>query len=104
MRTPRLRVILIACLLAGGVAGRLVSPAAAGADLSDTVRFLEQATFGPSPDLIAHVQEVGLEVYLAEQFALPAPVLPRPDNWPQKPPDTCTGTCLRDNYSTYPLQ
>lgn len=71
---------------------------------NDTVRFLEQATFGPTPDLIAHVQQVGFETYLGEQFGLPAPVLPQLDNWPQTPPATCTGTCLRDNYSMYPLQ
>ena len=38
----------------------------------DVVRFLEQATFGPTLDLIAHVREVGLEGYLTEQSHAPA--------------------------------
>jgi len=76
----------------------------AGPTFDDTVRFLEQATFGPTPDLIAYVQQVGFEAYLGEQLGLPAPVIPQLDNWPQTPPATCTGTCLRDNYSMYPLQ
>jgi len=35
-------------------------------------RFLEQASWGPSPESIAHLQEVGFEAWLAEQFATPA--------------------------------
>jgi len=35
-------------------------------------RFLEQASWGPSPDSIAHLQEMGFEAWLAEQFATPA--------------------------------
>jgi hypothetical protein len=38
---------------------------------ADTVRFLEQATFGPSQSLIAHVQQVGMEAYLDEQLRAP---------------------------------
>ena len=80
------------------------SSAIAAPTFEDTVRFLEQATFGPTSDLIAHAQQVGFDTFLAEQFALPAPVFPQLDNWPQTPTATCTGTCLRDNYSMYPLQ
>src|SRR5438477_2535818 len=35
-------------------------------------RFLEQASWGPAPESIAHLQEVGFEAWLAEQFATPA--------------------------------
>ncbi len=35
-------------------------------------RFLEQASWGPSPQSIAHLQEVGFDAWLAEQFATPA--------------------------------
>jgi len=35
---------------------------------ADVVRFLEQATCGPTNALIAHVQAVGLPAYLDEQF------------------------------------
>lgn len=47
-----------------GVANPLVTPAAAR-------RFLEQAAFGPTSSLAAHVQQVGIPGYLAEQFAMP---------------------------------
>ncbi|MEO8051049.1 MAG: DUF1800 domain-containing protein [Acidobacteriota bacterium] len=40
-------------------------------------RFLDQAAFGPDPVTTAHVQAVGLEAYLDEQFA--APITPYPD-------------------------
>jgi uncharacterized protein (DUF1800 family) len=88
-------VVLVLVLPAGAIAGP---------SFADAERFLEQATFGPTPDLIAHVQQVGFEAFLDEQFALPAPVFPQLDNWPQNPPQSCTGACLRDNYSMYPLQ
>lgn len=34
-------------------------------------RFLEQTTFGPTPQLLAHVQQVGMQGFLDEQFATP---------------------------------
>lgn len=34
-------------------------------------RFLDQATFGPTPTLLAHVQQVGMAAFLQEQFATP---------------------------------
>src|SRR5207237_6134857 len=72
--------------------------------LEQAGRFREQATFGPTPDLIAHVQQVGFDAFITEQFALPAPLFPQLGNWPENPPNTCTGNCVRDNYSMYPLQ
>ena len=71
---------------------------------SDTVRFLEQATFGPNSDLIAHVQSVGFSGFLQEQFAVPASSYPDLPLQPTTVPPTCTGTCVRDNYSMYPVQ
>lgn len=35
-------------------------------------RFLEQASWGPSAESVAHLQEVGFEAWLAEQFAMPS--------------------------------
>lgn len=32
-------------------------------------RFLEQSTFGPTPQLMAHVKQVGIPAFLTEQFA-----------------------------------
>jgi uncharacterized protein (DUF1800 family) len=74
----------------------------------DTVRFLEQSTFGPTYDLIAHTEEVGFEAFLAEQAAAPMRDYPDLPFWPQTRPTTCTNvapsTCQRDNYSLYLLQ
>ncbi len=47
-----------------GVPNPLVSPSAAR-------RFLEQAAFGPSPPDAAHVQTIGFQAWLNEQFAMP---------------------------------
>ena len=79
------------------------SPAIAGPSFDEAVRFLEQTTFGPTLDGVAHVQQIGFDAFLDEQFALPRIVFPQLDNWPSNPPGTCTGTCVRDNYSMYPL-
>jgi len=70
----------------------------------DTIRFLEQATFGPNAALIAHVQAVGFEAFLSEQFAAAASGYPDLPLQPAAVPSTCTGTCVRDNYTMYPLQ
>jgi uncharacterized protein (DUF1800 family) len=34
-------------------------------------RFLDQSTFGPTPQLMAHVRQVGIPAFLDEQFATP---------------------------------
>ncbi len=84
-------------------------------DANDAVRFLQQATFGPSfgsrrdPTSVARVREIGLEAWLDEQFHMPT-LYGDGSNYADLPfvlvnaPPTCTGTCLRDNYSMYPLQ
>jgi hypothetical protein len=41
-------------------------------------RFLEQAAFGPTPAELAHVKSVGIEAWLAEQFALPETAIASP--------------------------
>ena len=38
----------------------------------DAARFLEQASFGPTPESVARVQSVGFNAWLNEQFAAPA--------------------------------
>lgn len=41
---------------------------------ADAIRFLEQATWGPTPTSIAHFQSIGMTAFLAEQFnATPSP-------------------------------
>ena len=34
-------------------------------------RFLDQSTFGPTPQLMAHVRQIGFPTFLDEQFAMP---------------------------------
>lgn len=94
------RRLLWAVLVLGG------APAvtAQQASLGDAVRVLEQATFGPTPQLIAHVQAIGIPGFLDEQFATPMTPYPELPPWPQTRPQSCTDTCQRDNYTMYPLQ
>ncbi len=78
---------------------------------ADTVRFLEQTTWGPTPAEVARVKVIGFNAYLNEQFNLAASSYP---TLPLMPTDTGTGcpqtdqtqrtVCQRDNYSMYPLQ
>jgi uncharacterized protein (DUF1800 family) len=44
------------------------------------IRFLEQATFGPTPTDIAHLQSIGFDAWLDEQFALRPTYLPAASN------------------------
>lgn len=39
-------------------------------------RFLEQATFGPTPQSLAHLKQVGIPAWLAEQFGKPESTFP----------------------------
>ena len=45
---------------------------------SDAARFLEKATWGPTPVSIAHLQEIGIDAWLAEQLATPPSTFPDP--------------------------
>lgn len=49
-----------------------------GVTASAAARFLEQSTFGPTPASIQHVQQVGLQAFLNEQFAATASTYPAP--------------------------
>lgn len=75
---------------------------------ADRVRFMEQATFGPTEALDARLRRISQGTYLAEQFTMPYPStpypVPSPALWPDTIPGTCTGDCIRDNYTMYPLQ
>jgi uncharacterized protein (DUF1800 family) len=71
---------------------------------ADTIRLLEQSTFGPTSELIAQVQQVGFEAFLNQQSAAPMADYPELPFWPQTRPTSCTGTCQRDNYTLYLLQ
>jgi uncharacterized protein (DUF1800 family) len=79
-----------------------------GATQFDTVRFLEQSTFGPTSNLIGHVQQVGFDAFLNEQFSATPSGYPDLSFWPATRPTTCTNTapstCQRDNYTSYLVQ
>lgn len=88
---------------------------------ADTVRFLEQASWGPTPAEITRVKAMGFKAYLDEQFSLPPTNVAKGSNFPDLPfplddssqqcPTTNPGdpnynqtVCLRDNYSMYLVQ
>ncbi len=91
---------------------------------ADAVRFLEQATWGPTAADIAHVKAVGFKAYLDEQFNTPVTNPARGSNYPDltfplddqnaacpnpspsPPPDPNYNqtVCNRDQFSSYPIQ
>ena len=77
----------------------------------DIVRFLEQATFGPTLDLVNTVQGIGFNTWLEQQRAAPASRFPDLQAFPSSSSVGCPAddpgtspTCYRDNYTMYPLQ
>lgn len=100
----------------GKIAGRVAAPEYIGYRWAgDRTRFLEQATFGPTPDLDSRVRRIGLKAWLAEQFLEPYPSASNTyPNIPMKPttaPADCDNdqtvtpdvpvTCFRDTYTMY---
>ena len=77
---------------------------------ADAQRFLSQATFGATDALIAHVQNVGFDAFLNEQFAAPtsshlafvdAAVAALPSPSPSATPNQPTLTMTNDAWWTY---
>ncbi len=76
-------------------------------DTADIVRFLEQATWGPTPALIEHIRNVGYEHFLEEQFDASPTGYPQLELYPTtRDQEACPNgsPCQRDNYTMYPLQ
>ena len=91
---------------------------------ADAVRFLEQATWGPTAADIAHVKAVGFKAYLDEQFSAPVTnpargsdypdlpfvvddqgtACPNPSPSPPADPNYNQAVCNRDSFSSYPIQ
>ena len=101
-------VIAVAVVLASSstpTAGQSTwSPIGIGGYWPDSVRLLDQTTFGPTPALVSHINDIGTGAFLNEQFAAPLrgyPVLPP---MPSTRPESCTGACQRENYTMYLLQ
>lgn len=92
------------------------TPSSGGVMLSksDATRLLGQSTFGPTQQDVAHVQGVGGDAYLNEQFALPVSGYPGFVYTTHTPSVSCqydatapTGPaslCARDNYSLFQVQ
>ena len=66
--------------------------------------FANIATFGSSPQIVAHLRDVGIQGWINEQQAIPPMLYPSLPLQPNTIPNACTGTCQRDNYTMYPLQ
>jgi uncharacterized protein (DUF1800 family) len=87
---------------------------------ADAIRFLEQASWGPTAADVAHVKSVGFMAYLNEQFSAPVTNPAKGSNYPDLPFPAEDGTacptsspgdpnynqtvCNRDNFSIYPVQ
>jgi uncharacterized protein (DUF1800 family) len=88
---------------------------------ADTVRFLEQASWGPTTAEIARVKAMGFKAYLDEQFSLAPTNVAKGSNYPdltfplddssqQCPttnpadPNYNQAVCLRDFFTMYPVQ
>jgi uncharacterized protein (DUF1800 family) len=101
------RLVFFSLILALAATLSTTRLAEAQPSAADTVRFLEQSTFGPTPELIARVQQIGFEAFLAEQLTAPMTPYPELGFWPQQRPlDICPNNseCQRDNYTYYQLQ
>jgi uncharacterized protein (DUF1800 family) len=85
----------------------------------DRIRFLEQATFGPTHSLDLRLRRIGLRAWLNEQFEIPYPSAGTPyPNFPGRPttlPTNCNGQiddglpdpdpfCFVNHYTMYPVQ
>ncbi len=57
-----------------------VRPASEKMPYSDAVRFLEMATWGPTPQAVLELQTMGRDAWLAAQFGKPASKWPDPNN------------------------
>jgi uncharacterized protein (DUF1800 family) len=88
---------------------------------AEAVRFLEQATWGPTSAEVARVRAMGIKAYLDEQFNLPVLNPGKGSNYADlffplddqnsacpstnpSVPNYNQAVCNRDNFSMYPLQ
>jgi uncharacterized protein (DUF1800 family) len=103
--------LLIALLVIGCIDSAAL---AAAVPSSDTVRFLNQATFGPTGADLAHTSTIGLSAWITEQESLPATLYSGFTYVPQKAAANCTADataptsaaslCHRDNYTLFQVR
>jgi uncharacterized protein (DUF1800 family) len=55
-----------------------VNPGSSAVSATAAARFLEQSTWGPTQQSIAHVQAIGFQAFLNEQFSAPISTYPAP--------------------------
>lgn len=100
--STQLQATIPAGTVGGTIAVDVVNPSPGGttstvanaqvqASLQSAARLLDQATFGPTLTDIQHVQTVGLQGYLNEQFALPATTEP---DIATPPPTLCASNTI----------
>ena len=98
---------LQACLVVLSISA-VGSALAAGPSESDARRFLSRATFGPTPEDVSAVMASSKSDWLKRQFAMPASGYAGATYLDPNPKVGCpTGaptTCMRDNYSSFPVQ
>jgi uncharacterized protein (DUF1800 family) len=70
----------IAAPSASAQAAVTLAPALPAATALSDARFLEQATFGPSPQSLAHLKQIGMSAWLDEQFSMPETQIPLPSD------------------------
>src|SRR4051812_12335117 len=97
--------VLAGCIFLASLSRPAVSSPNAPTD-AEAARFLEQSTFGPTNDLIAHVKSIGFEQFINEQFLAASTGYPDRPLYPTTAPADCPSgsTCRRDNYTLYPVQ
>ena len=81
-QTVTIRAVSVATPTAVATATVTISPPDGGSGLGTAnlaaARFLEQATFGPTPAAIAKVKQMGIDAWLTEQFAMPETAITDP--------------------------
>jgi uncharacterized protein (DUF1800 family) len=70
----------------------------------EAIRFLEQASWGPSDADVGAVLAKGYLGWLADQYSAPISSYPAQPIWPDEIPDSCDDACRLVNYGLYPLQ
>ena len=96
------QLVAIAVFLAA-LPGLSFGAAAPSLTEAEAVRFLRQATFGPTPKLVTEVQKLGITKFLDQQFKLKAGKYPKLKFYPESAPQNCSDNCFRDNYTYYLL-
>jgi len=101
------RHALVACWLVALTLGCTSSSPPPSSSLDpDTVRFLEQSTFGPTEALAVQVKAQGFAAFLDQQFAAPVSSLGTYPVVLQGPAQVCPAGsdagCYRDNFTAFP--